>query len=304
MPTRTAFSKRNPFLQIEWNSSSIGLYMTCPREYYLAKVLGYQSKHKSLPLVFGTAMHTACEVYDRARIAGYDHEYSVRAAVWWGLALFPKSDDNKRSRETLARSIVWYLDENAERPIKTVVLKDYGPAIELPFKIDCEMPGIQDEISIVGTLDKLIEYMDSLWVLDRKHTAQTIGEYYFAQYTPDVQLSTYILAANVCYSTQPQGGIIDVTQIAVGFSRNAIGFVTRTEAQLNEWWETLRVWINKAVDSAELLAAGYGPNSAYPMNTTSCHKFGGCRYRDVCDKDPAVRDAFLNTNFEQINELD
>jgi hypothetical protein len=43
--------------------------------------------------------------------------------------------DTARTKETLVRSVVWYIDEYKDDPLKTALLPNYQPAVELSFKI-------------------------------------------------------------------------------------------------------------------------------------------------------------------------
>ncbi len=65
----------------------------------------------------------------------------------------------------------------------------------------------------------------------------------------------------------------------------------RTPAQIQEWIESLNFWIGTSVRYAE---ANY-----WPQNESACHKYGGCRFRGICKRDPHVRQNFLETEFEK-----
>jgi hypothetical protein len=125
--------------------------------------------------------------------------------------------------------------------------------------------------------------------MDRKSTTTTPGSYYFDRYDLDEQMTVYNLAAQVLLKSPIKGVIVDVVQVAVGFTRPVRGFTYRTPDQVNEWLDHLRIWMEYA-ESCEA-------KSFWPMNLTSCDKYGGCEFRHVCSKSPAVRERFLKQDF-------
>jgi hypothetical protein len=290
-----------PFLgkiQYAWDSTSLGWLKECPRKYYYSMIVGWRPKTESVNLIFGSWYHQALELYDKARASGIDHEEALLDAVHFCLkATWINgrpwvSDHNSKTRETLIRSVVWYLDNfGANDPAKTVVLADGRPAVELSFKLNLDWGPTPDQPYILcGHLDKLVEYASGIYDLDRKTTSTTLTPSYFDQFDPDNQMSLYSFASKVVFKTDLKGVIIDAAQIAVGFTRFARGFTYRTETQIEEWLRDSRYWFN--------VQAACAKEDYYPMNDKSCHKYGGCHFRGICSKSPEVRDAFLKSDFE------
>jgi len=219
---------------------------------------------------------------------------------------------NLKTRETLVRSVIWYLEEFGENDAaKTVILKNGKPAVELSFRLELDFgPKATQKIPIgsrqtlqekmdtapysqpyilSGHLDRVVEFSDGIYVMDRKTSSTTIGSYYFDGYNPDNQMSLYTFASKVIYQTPVRGVIIDAAQIAVGFTRFSRGFTFRTEAQTEEWLSNTKNWL--------ALAEQYAVNNFWPMNDRSCHQYGGCAFRKVCSKSPEVRQKFLQSDF-------
>lgn len=71
---RTSFSTKNPWLQLAWDSTSLGAAKECPRKYAYSIVLGYRAKNESHHLRYGQLYHRALEVYDHARFEGASHD--------------------------------------------------------------------------------------------------------------------------------------------------------------------------------------------------------------------------------------
>jgi hypothetical protein len=312
----------SPFLsgtniQFAWDSTSLGWLKTCPRMYQYFMIDGWRGRGQSVHLDFGSFYHHALELYDRHRATGADHSTALYEAVKYCLEVTWDYSEgmnrpmdwshNLKTRETLVRSVIWYLEEfGVNDAAKTVILKNGKPAVELSFRLEMDFgpqttendrqvgpgewePGITQPYIISGHLDRVVEFSDGIYVMDRKTSSTTIGSYYFDGYNPDNQMSLYTFASKVIYQTPVRGVIIDAAQIAVGFTRFSRGFTFRTEAQTEEWLENTKHWL--------ALAEQYAVAGFWPMNDKSCHQYGGCAFRKVCSKSPEVRSKFLETDF-------
>ena len=196
----------------------------------------------------------------------------------------------KRGRRSSGRSSGISNSSGQVDPAKTVQLANGKPAVELSFKLELETGPVGGVPYILcGHLDRVVEYAEGTYVMDRKTSSTTISSYYFDQFDPDNQMSLYTLASKVIYATPVKGVIIDAAQIAVGFTRFARGFTYRTETQLDEWLKDTKYWMDEAGDLAK--------HGHWPMNDKSCHKYGGCHFRSVCSKSPEMREVFLNSGF-------
>ncbi len=315
----------SPFLpgtniQYAWDSTSLGWLKTCPRLYQYNQIEGWRQRGPSVHLDFGGFYHSALELYDRRRAAEIGHNEALYEAVkyclevTWRVDMDPETGidvgspldwgHHLKTRETLVRSVIWYLEEFGENDAaKTVVLANGKPAVELSFKLELDFgpehqyhplgsPKLDSERQpyiLSGHLDRLVSFSDGLYVMDRKTSSTTIGGYYFDGFNPHNQMSLYTFASKVIYQTPVRGVIIDAAQIAVGFTRFSRGFTFRTEAQTEEWLQETRHWLE--------LAEGFALANHWPMNDMSCHQYGGCVFRKVCSKSPEVRQKFLESDF-------
>ena len=92
-----------------------------------------------------------------------------------------------------------------------------------------------------------------------------------------------------------KGVIIDAAQVLLEKpNAYARGFTYRTPDQLDEWREDLRFWLGQAEAFA---TAGH-----WPMNDTACGNYGGCKFREVCSKSPQVREQYLKSSFDKLDE--
>src|SRR5205085_2132611 len=153
-----------------------------------------------------------------------------------------KSDHHAKNRETLIRSVIWYLDNFKDDPAATLILANGKPAVELSFRMELDWgPGGKPAAGLdfppyilSGHLDRVVEFGGQRYVMDRKTTGSSPTPHYFDGFAPDNQMSLYTLAACVQFNTPVAGVIIDAAQIAVGFTRFQRGFTYRTESQLEE----------------------------------------------------------------------
>jgi hypothetical protein len=309
-------------VQYAWDSTSLGLLKTCPRKYQLSMVLNWQPKKRSHHLDFGIYYHSAIEHYEKImadpRMAVMPeinleaggvtfhsledkHEFALRSTIRKAMIDSlgyepgddPKSGNQKndKTRFNLIRSLVWYFEQfGLADPCKTVILSNGKPAVELSFRFE-----IGQGLVLSGHLDRIVTYGDGTYVMDHKTTSSTVtgasARYYFKNFNPDNQMSLYSVGAAVAFATPVKGVIIDAAQIAVGFTAFGRDFTHRTERQLHEFLE--------GVYSYRRLAEQFEAAGFWPMNETACGNYGGCAFRDICARDPAVRERFLRTDFTQ-----
>lgn len=293
----SSFSQAIPGLQVAWDSTSMGQLKTCPRLYYYSIVLGYFPKGSSIHLEFGLRYHAALETYDHARAAGLDWRSGVRAALvrclrdTWNYELNRpwSSDDPNKNRLTLVRSVIWYLDQFRDDPAETLILASGKPAVELSFRFPTEyMAPDGQPFMMCGHLDRVATLAGSPYIFDRKTTKFGLDDRFFAQFTPNNQMSTYAFAGKIIYSLPIQGIIIDGVQVLVGGSRFARAPISRTPGQLDEWYREWGHWVT--------LASEYAEANYWPMNDKACGNYGGCPFLSICSKDPAVRSKWLNNH--------
>lgn len=272
-------------IQNVWDSTSLGWLKDCPRKYYYSMIEGWVSRSKSNDLIFGSLYHKALETYDLHRANGLSYEEAVREALRWVMkeSWGWQSDHNAKNRETLIRSVVWYLGNFKDDTAQTLILSDGKPAVELTFHFE-----LTKEIALAGHIDRLVTFLDAPYIMDRKTTGSTIGSYYFDRFEPDNQMSLYTLAGRVAYNTPVRGVVIDAAQIAVGFTRFDRAITYRTDDQLQEWIKDATLTIEQSYR--------YVDKHYWPMNDKACML---CVFKRVCAKDPSVRDKFLESDFEK-----
>ena len=178
-------------IQYAWDATSLSNYEKCPRYYQFVNLLGYQPKDKSVHLIFGGLYAAALEHYHKYLTEGMSVDDAtiavVRAAMvetWeydWeddvdgqrtkipGSGKPWDSMHSTKTRETLIRSIVWYLDHFADDETK-VIYTDGVPAVEYSFALP-----LDNDIVWCGHIDRLVEYSGDPYVMDQKTSGSTIS---------------------------------------------------------------------------------------------------------------------------------
>jgi hypothetical protein len=282
-----------------WDSTMLKSAEKCLRYFQYKMLEGWQPARKSVHLLFGGHYAKALERYHRLRAEGHSLDDALEAVVLLALTETWEitgtrdgepigrpwdSMDNNKTRETLIRSIIWYIDEFAEDNLVTVILPDGTAAAEYSFTYP-----VDDDILLCGHLDRLALYGEEPYVADNKTTGGAITSYFFDQFSPDTQMSLYTFVGKGIFKLPVKGVVIDAAQILVGGTRYSRGFTFRTEEQLTEWYDGIMTLIESANRAVR--------ENHFPMNPGSCGNYGGCEFRGVCSKSPKQRDLFLRADF-------
>lgn len=298
-----SFSQSLPALQLFWDSTSLGVLKECPRKYQLSIVEGWEPKGaRNVHLEFGIWMHSGRERYYHERAKGAEHEQALHAALFfvlnatWNRVLKRPwaSDDPIKNRFTLIRSLCWYLDKWQEDPMQTLILANGSPAVELSFRYPAGFTtaATGEAIMLCGHLDRVGQLGGQTWLSDLKTTKHTIKGFssaeYFAQFSPDNQMSLYDLAGKVVYSLPVAGLMVDAVQVAATFSRFHRSPISRNDAQREEWFRAFQVYVSQAEN--------YAQADFWPMNDKACFR---CHFRPICSRPPSARQMWLESDYHR-----
>lgn len=312
-------------LQFAWDGTSLELAQTCLRKYYYTMIRGIKPRRESVHLLFGGLYATALEHFYKYRALGQSTDEALREVIREALigswnyedcpqcggdgqlgddldcgacdgmghkSLGPKHfDDTKKTRVNLIRTIVWYIEQfgdETEDGIKTYHLQNGKPAVELSFTLE-----LDDDLLYCGHLDRVVEYGGHLYVMDQKTTGNTVGTYFFDQFSLNNQMSGYSWAGQAILGSPVRGVIIDAAQIAVNFTRFERGITTRSKDQLEEWYDSA-LWTIKLARQATAL-------NQWPMNLSACGNYGGCPFCQLCSRSPSVRENYIKSDYNEHN---
>ena len=275
-------------LQYAWDSTSLGALKKCPRYYQYAILEGWQPAIPSTHLTFGQLYHKALENYDQRIAAGQDKHAALREVLREQLIASKDMPTLKtKSRHTLFRTTLWYIDRWANDNLQTVMLQSGKPAVELSFQYHSDVQvGDYGHYVFCGHFDKLVRFSGDIYVQDKKTTGQTLGSWYFEEFSPNNQMSFYPYFASKIYDLPVRGVLIDAAQVGVTFSEYGREVAYRTRGQLDEWYQdTLRVLRQNVT---------YHSEGHWPINDTACRM---CSFKAICKLDPSVRQTFLQANY-------
>lgn len=285
--------------QFAWDSTSLSTFVTCPRKYFYSMLQGWTAQQKSVHLIFGGHYATALEHFHKHRAAGVDYDTALRLVVrealeaTWDHEKGAPQDwmHTSKTRDTLIRSIVWYLEYYRDDPMQTVLLSGGRAAVEYSFSID-----LDETYTYCGHIDRLVNYGGDIYVQDQKTTGSQITPRFFEGYSPDYQMTGYTWAGRIIFNMPVKGVVIDAAYIAVGFTAFGRQPVTRSDRQLEEFRTEVLHYIGEAKRCHE---SGY-----YPMDRTACGNYGGCEFKQICSAVPGIRENLLQGGFKKRDRWD
>ena len=285
--------------QFAWDSTSLGELKTCPRKYNYAVRLGYTHKIMPPPLSFGIHYHTCMEVWHKLIIT---HKLPPEIAILRITRLAGllgetiSTGDTARTKETLVRSVLWYIDTFAKDPARTITLRNGTPAVEYSFTVPfVEVNGIQTYLC--GHIDRVVQFQDGVYPTDYKTTKRQLDSRFFLQFKPNTQMLHYVLGCFILATEDtalpepPDGIIIDALQLGVNYTRFQRQIVPYSPEEIEDYIVDTTQWLK--------LAAIFAEANHWPANEKSCDNYGGCMFREICRQKPQYREMALKANFVQ-----
>jgi hypothetical protein len=295
-------------VQHRFSASSLSDWQKCPRYYYYTWIERWRSNVQSVHLDFGSWFAQSLHQFYTRIAKGAAWEDAERETVRWLLEATegwnPQADGlskaDLKNRHTLTRTVVWYFEHYRNNDFNIWHLSDGSPALELKFEVD-----LQDvEASLVGTIDRVVEYQDTLLISDQKTTGSALSSYWFSGFDLDVQMSLYPFCGKVLYTKEISGVLIDGVQVAVESSDFARQPTFRTDGQLEEWYRELLVQIDDIQAANRAYAHGHASlEQAYPRNFAGCSMYGRCVFFDICRRPAQFRENFLKRDFVKKPEV-
>lgn len=202
------------------------------------------------------------------------------------------ANDNYKDRYSLVRLVSWYCDEQSEelgaQGVTPYAFPDGTPAVELSFTLPLPWKTPNGEpYLLAGHMDSIVSASGEYFIADNKTTKKSLGEGYWAQYAPNIQVDIYDLAGSILYpGLGIRGVLIEGAQVLVDSARFGIRSFPHNDAQREELLVELEWWIKQA----EKMAA----ENYWPMNRSACYI---CPFKKICKLDPSLREQFLKADF-------
>ena len=303
------------------NPSSLSTMQTCWRKTHYQLGLGLKSKDESIPLIFGSAIHAALEVFytslphERTLNKGVEEFFDILAfnptaeghednVLANSVRAFVVAADSLSAVEaSFSRSIVagvWQLKHYFKTYLDDSFIAhtdEHGPMIERRVEYIIYQDATLT-IYVHGTIDIILKdtRTGNLVVCDHKTTGR-LGTEFYTRLKPNHQYTAYILGAQECL------GIDTSTFVVNGFEVKSIPKTTRGTPPKFIRQPTTRT----AEDIAEFKQAMIGYVKDYLArcdsgvwelgSVNSCAMYGGCDFLSVCSSPGALRKSIINNKF-------
>lgn len=304
------------------NFSSLSIIQECAKKSHFMLQRHLRSSLESPATLFGSAIHKALEVFYRGKRteriipASYKEIMSMIGAGRWepdweehlvfraahafvtkAAPLSGLPDDNKRSVHTGAWILSHYFTSYLTDEF--VVLEDaQGPIVERAFTFTVR----DDElfkIDLFGTIDAVLKSDVTGVVLGVDHkTASSLYQFY-DMINPNMQYSGYVWGINKALGIETESFMVNALEVkpmpktSRGSPPNfARQITTRTKEHFDELLDalTLACMVFKANSIAD----------TWPMSApSSCMKYSGCEFREVCGAPKQLRENIINARFKE-----
>lgn len=271
-----------------FDNSMLDVMRVCPRKYYFRHIRHWETKGTKVPLIFGSAWHSAMDFVWSGVQGNNDHQLLAGAMTAfmkeWNRGGFDSAMDFDLFPRTPARAL----------DMLTEYIKTYRGFLERIQLLEVEtsfiVPLTLDDANIfyIGKWDKVFRDRLGITIADHK-TASSMQQSWLNSFSPNGQMDGYLHAGHATYGDEMHAVLIDgalVSKTKIDFQRIPL---QRQESQLNAWaWEVTDLIDMIELNEERLLEyrasekrLDYLP--AFPKCTTSCTQYyGTCPYHDLC----------------------
>lgn len=256
--------------------SQVKTYLRCPRQYELRYVRGVEPEFVPVPLVFGSAVHTALAAfYTQLKGAGevldlptmteiFKCDLELRASG--PVPLQAGEDDEGTDLGQLVdqgAGMLAVFHESASKTAAGITVEE----VEMPFSCEVADPGTGEvlEEKLVGVLDLVVNEDEQRRIYEHKTSSRKYGE---DQLRFDIQPTAYRLAAQLI----GMGECGVRFQVLTKTKKPAVQLadVVRTQDDERDFLRTV-VGVLRAVDAG----------ASWPVRGWACR---GCPYHRACSE--------------------
>lgn len=310
------------------NSSSLLVLQECFRKAQYSLEQGWTSQSESPATVFGTAIHSALEVFysggigerrlpklDQMELMGYGTKVTgeetdlllraTRAFIEKAQPLRPLPETDKRS----IQNGVWILHEYFKKFIDTpyvAYVDEAGPFVERTFTLRIvDTPDLA--IDVFGTIDFVFKNTVTGELIPGDHKTSSALTFkdssYFDRDKPNHQYTIYSMAAQRVFGLTTEDFLVSIIEVKAK-PKTARGsgpsFPVQATKRTEEDYEEVKEVIVDAV-LRYLIARDSG---LWPMGpVSSCNTYGGCQYKQVCAAPKVLRETILKAKFNRTGEM-
>ncbi len=305
---------------VKINSSSLSIIQACPRKAYYVLKSGWHGKTGSPPLLFGSAIHKALEVFhghskaersiprdfdECAPLMAHGHAAPQTHFLYDAIAAFVAAaeplrglpDSDKRS----LASGIWLLGHYFRTYLHDAYIihaDEVGPITER----SCEAVLSKSKdllISVHGQIDLILRNEATGEVLPADHkTSSQMGNDFFNRIKPNHQYTGYVWLAQKCLGITSENFMVNGIGVkakpltARGGPPTFTRQITRRTAQdIAEFTDAIELAVRNYLD--------WDAANVWPIGSVdSCSLWGGCGFLDVCSAPNELRNNILEAKFE------
>ena len=264
--------------------------MHCRRYHLFSNEWHLTSKEEKPALTYGSAIHEALYHWynrdgedvslkafiKRCRVPGANIDLELDAAkgskqrysIQWGIYLLQK-----------------YFEENPVEadPFETVTDSDGKPYLEIGFAVNA------GEGIFVGKIDRIARYKETgdLYIIDHKTTRSALNQWYWTQFNPNNQFTSYMWGVSELLGEMPVGCVINAVRV-YQFATMKAGETLKEKVFARSWIKpTFEQVQDRAKEIRETIidlkaARTRGINAFYKNAPAACTMWGGCSFLPIC----------------------
>lgn len=313
--------KKDGVTHVRINSSSLSIIQQCPRKAYYSLYRGLASKVESPATLFGSAIHSAMEVFYSApkeerilpinmkknlELMSYgtrledENSYMVyratRAFIDRAEPLSKLSPEDKRSIQNGVWMLTHYYETYIDDPY-TVYVDKKGPFVERTLEVELhKSPHLV--ITLFGTIDVILQNMANGQILVTDHkTTSMMGKDFYNRLRPNHQYSGYLYLVQKSLGIQLDKFLVNGIEVkakpktARGSKPNfARQTTSRSPEDMEEFEHTVHYFVEQYLH--------WMWTTRWPLGTVdACANWGGCQYLEVCSSPSSIRENIINANY-------
>ncbi len=261
----------------------------CQRKFLLGHIYNLRKGEPSMHLVFGGAYAKGLEVARKEFYGGntdkanYLGKACIAAIKEWDLQLDDPLLDETKSLPNCLGAILycfetWPMVDDWLTPLKNA---DGSPTIEFTFALPISAihPKSSDPILYTGRFDMFADFQGAQALEDDK-TASQLGNSWVNGWDLDSQITGYVWAGQQSGYPNLKTAIIRGVSILKTSFGHAQAIQYRTKWHISNWYNVLHSNLD-----GMLKAFSKGPEAFTPSYGQACKAYGGCPYRELCDKE-------------------
>lgn len=273
-----------------WDYTSLNIFLSCRRKYYWRMVRHLEPKTVSPALTFGLALHAALDAY---YTEGIEKALEIFKATY--------KDREGEELRTVANGIKLleaYAVVYKHEPFKVLGKPETG----FVFPIGDILWG--------GRMDLPVEWNGDLYIVEHKTTAR-LASNFFKQFTPNMQVTSYIAGAQQYLGKKCHGCVINALEPWKQLKRPSAKskktedhfaryVATRSQDDIEDFYATVSGIVSDIIECES------GLNNFYP-NESNCFSYNyDCPYKQLCvygDDDRFIKRDYNISKWEPYKQL-